>query len=153
STACCSGISTWCRNGPTASSAPRVGTVLVTPRRCRNTVRRHFPQSGGGMRRGRPKCHNGHSSMTLSRRRALGLFVSAAAAGAGGRIIPAAAQDVDRHGMSAFGDLKYPPDFPHFSYVNPNAPKGGVFSQIGPSRQFNQSFQTFNSLNSYILKG
>jgi len=55
--------------------------------------------------------------------------------------------------MSAFGDLKYPPDFPHFSYVNPNAPKGGVFSQIGPSRQFNQSFQTFNSLNSYILKG
>ena len=55
--------------------------------------------------------------------------------------------------MSAFGDLKYPPDFPYFSYVNPNAPKGGVFSQIGPSRQFNQSFQTFNSLNSYILKG
>ena len=55
--------------------------------------------------------------------------------------------------MSAFGDLKYPADFPHFNYVNPNAPKGGVFSQIGPSRQFNQSFQTFNSLNSYILKG
>ena len=55
--------------------------------------------------------------------------------------------------MSAFGDLKYPEDFPHFNYVNPNAPKGGVFSQIGPNRQFNQSFQTFNSLNSYILKG
>ena len=55
--------------------------------------------------------------------------------------------------MSAFGDLKYPADFPHFNYVNPNAPKGGVFSQIGPNRQFNQSFQTFNSLNSYILKG
>ena len=28
-----------------------------------------------------------------------------------------------------------------------------MFSQIGPNRQFNQSFQTFNSLNSYILKG
>jgi microcin C transport system substrate-binding protein len=28
-----------------------------------------------------------------------------------------------------------------------------VFSQIGPSRQFNQNFLTFNSLNSYILKG
>ena len=42
---------------------------------------------------------------------------------------------------------------PHFDYVNPNAPKGGVFSQIGPSRQFNQIFLTFNSLNSYILKG
>ena len=55
--------------------------------------------------------------------------------------------------MSAFGDLKYPPDFLHFNYVNPNAPKGGVFSQIGPNRQYNQSFQTFNSLNSFILKG
>ena len=61
--------------------------------------------------------------------------------------------EAERHGMSAFGDLKYPPDFKHFDYVNPNAPKGGVFSQIGPSRQFNQNFLTFNSLNSYILKG
>jgi microcin C transport system substrate-binding protein len=66
---------------------------------------------------------------------------------------PAAAQGAERHGMSAFGDLNYPADFPYFNYVNPNAPKGGVFSQIGPNRQFNQSFQTFNSLNSYILKG
>jgi microcin C transport system substrate-binding protein len=55
--------------------------------------------------------------------------------------------------MSAFGDLKYPADFKHFDYVNPNAPKGGTFSQVGPNRQFNQSFLTFNSLNSYILKG
>jgi len=92
--------------------------------------------------------------MMLSRRRALGLLISAAVAGPSGGIGKASAQDeADRHGMSAFGDLKYPPDFPYFSYVNPNAPKGGVFSQIGPSRQFNQSFQTFNSLNSYILKG
>ena len=91
--------------------------------------------------------------MKLSRRRALSLFASAAAAGASGGIFTASAQDADRHGMSAFGDLKYPPDFLHFNYVNPSAPKGGVFSQIGPSRQFNQSFQTFNSLNSYILKG
>jgi len=55
--------------------------------------------------------------------------------------------------MSAFGDLAYPPDFTHFSYVNPDAPKGGVFSQIGPGIQFNQNQLTFNSLNSYILKG
>ena len=34
-----------------------------------------------------------------------------------------------------------------------NAPKGGLFSQIGPSRQYNQNFLTFNSLNSYILRG
>lgn len=91
--------------------------------------------------------------MKLSRRRALSLFASAAAAAAGSRVMSASAQNADQHGMSAFGDLKYPPDFPHFSYVNPNAPKGGVFSQIGPNRQFNQSFQTFNSLNSFILKG
>jgi microcin C transport system substrate-binding protein len=63
------------------------------------------------------------------------------------------AQPAERHGMSAFGDLAYPADFGHFRYVNPDAPKGGVFSQIGPNRQFNQSFLTFNSLNSYILKG
>ena len=55
--------------------------------------------------------------------------------------------------MSAFGDLVYPANFPHFNYVNPDAPKGGGFSQIGPNRQYNQSFLTFNSLNSYILKG
>ena len=91
--------------------------------------------------------------MVLSRRRALTLFAGAAVAGGGRGIFSASAQDADRHGMSAFGDLQYPPEFPHFKYVNPNAPKGGVFSQIGPNRQFNQSFQTFNSLNSYILKG
>jgi microcin C transport system substrate-binding protein len=91
--------------------------------------------------------------MILSRRRALSLLAGAAATGVGNRVAPACAQNADRHGMSAFGDLSYPPDFPHFNYVNPKAPKGGVFSQIGPNRQFNQSFQTFNSLNSFILKG
>ena len=91
--------------------------------------------------------------MALSRRRALGLLAGVAASGVGSRVIPALAETADRHGMSAFGDLSYPADFPYFNYVNPKAPKGGVFSQIGPNRQFNQSFQTFNSLNSYILKG
>ncbi|GEC16539.1 extracellular solute-binding protein [Nitrobacter winogradskyi] len=57
------------------------------------------------------------------------------------------------HGMSAFGDLKYPADFHHFDYVNPGAPKGGLFATIPSSRAFNQSFQTFNSLNAFILKG
>lgn len=64
-----------------------------------------------------------------------------------------AQEGVERHGMSAFGDLKYPADFPHFAYVNPNAPKGGVFSEAVSSRGYNGSFQTFNSLNAYILKG
>jgi microcin C transport system substrate-binding protein len=64
-----------------------------------------------------------------------------------------AEEDADRHGMSAFGELKYPPDFKHFDYVNPDAPKGGTFSHVGSTRAFNQNFLTFNSLNSFILKG
>src|SRR5262245_32912520 len=67
---------------------------------------------------------------------------------------PAGAQEEsERHGMSAFGDLKYPADFKHFDYINPNAPKGGLFSQVGSTRLYNQNFNTFNSLNSYIFRG
>jgi len=85
--------------------------------------------------------------------------VLALTAGAAAGLLPvgsprARADDViESHGLSAFGDLAYPADFQHFRYVDPNAPKGGSFSQIGPDRQFNQNFLTFNSLNSYILKG
>ncbi len=64
-----------------------------------------------------------------------------------------AQQEPERHGISSFGDLKYPADFKHFDYVNPDAPKGGLFSQVGPNKQYNQNFLTFNSLNSYILRG
>jgi microcin C transport system substrate-binding protein len=64
-----------------------------------------------------------------------------------------AADGVESHGLSAFGDLAYPPDFQHFRYVDPKAPKGGLFSQIGPDELYNQNFLTFNSLNSFILKG
>jgi microcin C transport system substrate-binding protein len=67
---------------------------------------------------------------------------------------PAVAQEgPERHGMSAFGDLKYPAGFKHFDYVNPNAPGGGVFSHVGSNRVFNQNFLTFDSLNIFILKG
>jgi microcin C transport system substrate-binding protein len=59
----------------------------------------------------------------------------------------------ERHGMSAFGDLKYPAGFKQFDYVNANAPKAGMFSQVGSNRVFNQNFLTFNSLNIFILKG
>ena len=55
--------------------------------------------------------------------------------------------------MSVFGDLKYAADFKHFDYVNPQAPKGGLFSTIPSTRAYNQSFQTFNSFNAFILKG
>jgi microcin C transport system substrate-binding protein len=84
------------------------------------------------------------------------LIVGAGAlAGAGGGLSAAAqaADEKETHGISSFGDLKYPPDFRQLEYVNVNAPKGGLFSQIGPSRQYNQNFLTFNSLNSYILRG
>ena len=40
------------------------------------------------------------------------------------------------HGISAFGDLKYPADFHHFEYVNVDAPKGGTFSLIPSVRAY-----------------
>jgi microcin C transport system substrate-binding protein len=95
----------------------------------------------------------------LTRRKVLVLSAGAVTAGAFTRLPAtaaegtAAAEGVEVHGISGFGDLKYPRDFRHFDYVDPKAPKGGVFSQIGPSRQYNQNFLTFNSLNSYILRG
>src|SRR6516162_1222420 len=76
-----------------------------------------------------------------------------AAAAAFGAPVAGRAEDIERHGISAFGDLRYPADFKQFDYVNPNAPKGGVFSYVLPTRIFNQNLLTFNSLNSYILKG
>jgi microcin C transport system substrate-binding protein len=91
--------------------------------------------------------------MRLSRRHVLAVIAGAAAAGASSRLDPAPAQEAERHGMSAFGDLTYPADFQHFNFVNPNAPKGGVFSEIVSFRGYNGSFLTFDSLNGYILKG
>ena len=52
------------------------------------------------------------------------------------------------HGLSVFGDLKYPATFNHFDYVNPDAPKGGRMALIGPAPR-----DTFDSFNNYILKG
>jgi microcin C transport system substrate-binding protein len=72
---------------------------------------------------------------------------------AGWNVRARASAEGERHGMSAFGDLKYPADFAHFDYVDPNAPKGGVFSQIGPNTLYNQSGTTFNTLNAFILRG
>ena len=62
-------------------------------------------------------------------------------------------RETESHGISAFGDLKYPADFHHFDYVNPDAPKGGLFSTIPSVKLYNQSYLTFNSLNAFILKG
>jgi len=48
------------------------------------------------------------------------------------------------HGIAMHGDLKYPPDFRHFDYVDPDAVKGGTarFSALG----------TFDSLNPFVLR-
>ena len=89
----------------------------------------------------------------LSRRHVLGLGIGALGAAC---FRPAAAEaegGTEAHGISAFGDLKYPADFHHFDYVDPAAPKGGTFSLIPSVRAYNQSYFTFNSLNAYILKG
>ncbi|ACK52795.1 extracellular solute-binding protein family 5 [Methylocella silvestris BL2] len=64
-----------------------------------------------------------------------------------------AAGEREVHGLSVFGDLALPADFPHFAYVNPEAPKGGEISLQVSSTSGNQNFTTFNTLNAYILKG
>ncbi|WP_299722639.1 extracellular solute-binding protein [uncultured Tateyamaria sp.] len=52
---------------------------------------------------------------------------------------------IESHGFSFYGDLKYAEDYPHFEYVNPDAPKGGEIS-LG-------TVGTFDSLNPYSRKG
>jgi microcin C transport system substrate-binding protein len=49
-----------------------------------------------------------------------------------------------RHGLSLFGDLKYPPGFKHFDYVNPKAPQAGVVRLGG--------FGTFDNFN-LVIRG
>jgi len=65
---------------------------------------------------------------------------------------PARAQETSagrewRHGLSLFGELKYPDGFKHFDYVNPSAPKAGSVRLI--------AFGTFDNFNEVIagLKG
>ena len=62
--------------------------------------------------------------------------------------IPSPIRAAPRHGLSIFGDLKYGDGFRHFDYVNPDAPKGGKVSQVGPG-----GVTTFDSFNPFILKG
>lgn len=58
---------------------------------------------------------------------------------------PAAADAPKAHGLAMHGALKYAPDFTHFDYADPDAPKGGdvKLAQTG----------SFDSLNPYILEG
>lgn len=75
---------------------------------------------------------------------AFGLVIAMLAA-----IGPARGQTIIKsHGISTFGDLKYPADFKNFDFVNPDAPQGGTMSFRGTGAS-----QTFDSLNAFILKG
>ena len=63
---------------------------------------------------------------------------------------PALAQDKKpgatvSHGLTLLEDLKYPADFKHLDFVNPDAPKGGTLRQ--------SSIGTFDTFNPYIIKG
>tara|TARA_R110002124_G_scaffold65102_1_gene178169 strand:+ start:18873 stop:20696 length:1824 start_codon:yes stop_codon:yes gene_type:complete len=61
--------------------------------------------------------------------------------------LPAGAADAPKpvHGLAMHGDLKYGPDFKHFDYVNPDAPKGGTV-RLGATG-------SFDSFNPFIIKG
>ena len=69
------------------------------------------------------------------------------------RRLPGPPAGTGLHGLSVFGELKYPPDFKHFDYVNVDAPKGGRMNFQPSYWVFNQSTQTFNTLNAFVLKG
>lgn len=80
--------------------------------------------------------------MLLSRRQVLVAAGAAALVPVSWRLARAA---TGAHAIAMHGDLKYGPDFTHFDYVNPDAPKGGTLalSTIG----------SFDSMNPFILRG
>jgi len=49
------------------------------------------------------------------------------------------------HALAMHGTPKYPADFKHFDYVNPEAPKGGTIKLAAQG--------TFDSFNPFIIKG
>ncbi|MDA0664042.1 MAG: extracellular solute-binding protein [Proteobacteria bacterium] len=60
-------------------------------------------------------------------------------------VSPVSAQTSVSHGIAMHGDLKYPADFKHFDYVNPDAPKGGELRNWG--------FGGFDTFNPFVIKG
>jgi microcin C transport system substrate-binding protein len=52
------------------------------------------------------------------------------------------------HGYALWGDLKYPPGFSHFDYVNPQAPRGGELRLVS-----NLRYSTFDKYNPFTIKG
>ena len=83
--------------------------------------------------------------MTITRRTLLKLAGLAPAAKIVGIQIAHAEDRAFRHALTLFEDVKYPPDFTHFGYVNPKAPKGGRV-RLG-------IVGSFDNLNPYTFKG
>ena len=52
------------------------------------------------------------------------------------------------HGYALWGDLKYPPSFDHFAYLNAQAPKGGELRLVS-----NLRVSTFDKYNPFTIKG
>ncbi|MGO4739281.1 extracellular solute-binding protein [Bosea sp. 2KB_26] len=93
-------------------------------------------------------------AMRITRRRLLETG-GAALASASLPALPgrALAETGEVHGLSTFGELALPIDFPHFAYVNPKAPKGGTITLQIKRAGGNQNFDTFNTLNTFVLQG
>lgn len=52
------------------------------------------------------------------------------------------------HAFALYGEPKYPADFHHFQYLNPDAPKGGELYLANPDRR-----TSFDKFNPFSLKG
>jgi microcin C transport system substrate-binding protein len=83
----------------------------------------------------------------MSRLRPLAVFLFAGALAMGPVDTVRAADGAVKpmHGIAMHGDLKYPPGFKHFDYVDPNAPKGGTAKRY--------ALRNFDTLNPFTLKG
>jgi microcin C transport system substrate-binding protein len=93
-------------------------------------------------------------TILLTRRTALKAGAAGALATLVVRPLAVLADDsAETHGLSSFGDLALPPDFPYFAYVNPQAPAGGLLSVQITATSGNQNFDTFDTLNIYTWKG
>lgn len=83
----------------------------------------------------------------------LPLPARAQTAAAASGLPPLAPGESESYGLSSFGDLALPADFPHFPYADPAMPTGGVLKLQIKSATGNQNFETFDTLNIYVFKG
>jgi microcin C transport system substrate-binding protein len=87
--------------------------------------------------------------MALNRRTLIKLASAAPLATPLAKIVGVSVAHADEkqyaHAITLYDDIKYPPDFKHFDYVNPDAPKGGKVRLY--------LLGSFDSLNPYTIKG